>query len=114
MFDIVNAKLQFSKLSKEAKFVKLEAILSLVESSLGTYSDILQHLSSQGSRLPEETLIAYHNLILSDISMLQGDSLDVFVDELKKLQESLKKQSRDTSITTDQNDAENLLNTLYI
>gem|GEM_PF-5435246 len=47
MFDTANAKQQFAKLSKGEKLTKLQAMLSLVESSLGTYSDILQHITSQ-------------------------------------------------------------------
>jgi hypothetical protein len=71
MFDIGNARQQFAKLSKDEKRMKLQAMLSLVESSLGTYSDILQHITSQGSSLPEDTLVSYHDLILADIALLQ-------------------------------------------
>ena len=114
MFDIIHAKEQFTKLSKEQKFIKLQAMFSLVKSSLGTYSDILQHLSLQWSTIPEQTLVWYHDLLLADISLLQGDSLDLFVDELKKFQNELQKTKISSSTIKDQTDADQLLQNLYI
>ncbi len=113
MFDIINAKKQFAKLSKDSKLIKLQEMLSIVKSSLGTYSDMFQHLALQGSSLPEDTLVSYHDLILADISMLQWDSLDLFVDELKKFHTQIVQKNIDSSVSKDQEDANKLLQDLY-
>jgi hypothetical protein len=114
MFDTANAKQQFAKLSKGDKLTKLQAMLSLVESSLGTYSDILQHIASQWLALPEETIVSYHDLLLADVALLQGDSLDLFVDELKKFQQQLHQKDIDDTTSKDHDDADALLQNLYI